>query len=271
MDTKKEALTAKSTSASSGTIAVRHLTVGGKFTNYIIHIICTLGFCTSILAQSLPAPPQGGFVQDNAKILSGSTIEETNLISNQLWQNEKIALYTVTFPATLASTIDRQGIEKTTRDLFDYWELNSKDRNYGILLGISPSNRKARIEFGKDWNHRFDAEAEEIMNTILVPAFKSGNYDQGVLQGVEALNHLARGLGLPPHKNPPWVLPALIIGGIIIAATIISLFRSGKSGWGWAILAGIGILIFFLLRTSKKGGNPLGGGSSGGGGASGSW
>ena len=55
---------------------------------------------------------------------------------------------------------------------------------------------------------------------------------------------------------------------------IVSLFKKGRSGWGWALIAGIAIALFFILRaaaSSGGSGGSFGGGSSGGGGASGSW
>ena len=61
---------------------------------------------------------------------------------------------------------------------------------------------------------------------------------------------------------------------LIVVMVIVSLFKSGRSGWGWVLIVGIGIAIFFILRaaaSSGGSGGSFGGGSSGGGGASGSW
>lgn len=233
----------------------------------------SLCFSLTVAAQVLPAPPEvsGVFIQDGAKLLSSSTIDATNLLANQLWQDEAVPLYVVLLPANLTGLIEKQGIEKVSQDIFDNWGLGDGDRNYGVLLSISPSSKKARIEFGADWNHRYDAEAQEIMDEILIPAFKAGDYNQAVLEGTQALDHLARGLGLPPREKPAWVMPLLVFGCIMIAFVVISLFRSGKSGWAWAFLGAVGVLVFFLIRNGGQGGSPRSGGTSGGGGASGSW
>ncbi len=68
-----------------------------------------------------------------------------------------------------------------------------------------------------------------------------------------------------------WVFVGLFALGVGAA---ISLIKSGRKGWGWALLAALGVILFFVLRTamSQSGsGGAFGGGSSGGGGASGSW
>jgi uncharacterized protein len=113
-----------------------------------------------------------------------------------------------------------------------------------------------------------------VMNDLIVPAFKRGDFSGGIRQGIEALDKMARGLGLPKPEAPWWFLPALIGGGILIIGVIVSLFRSGRSGWGWALIAGLGVLLFFILRSaanSSGSGGSFGGGTSGGGGATGSW
>jgi len=62
-------------------------------------------------------------------------------------------------------------------------------------------------------------------------------------------------------------------GAIFLGVLIYNLFKNGKSGWAWALIAALAVLIFFLLRTAAAGGSGggFGGGSSGGGGATGSW
>jgi uncharacterized protein len=67
---------------------------------------------------------------------------------------------------------------------------------------------------------------------------------------------------------------ALLGGAAAFVALVVSLFRNGRSGWAWALIAAVGALLFFALRHGRSGegaaGGSFGGGSGGGGGASGS-
>jgi uncharacterized protein len=53
----------------------------------------------------------------------------------------------------------------------------------------------------------------------------------------------------------------------------ISCFRSGKKGWGWAVLALIGglLLLLWSMSNGDKRSDGFGGGKSDGGGASDEW
>jgi len=90
---------------------------------------------------------------------------------------------------------------------------------------------------------------------------------------VQGLDAMARGLSLPKPEAPWWFLPVIIISFILIIALIVNLFKTGRTGWAWALIAFLGLLIFAILRSSNNSGSSggFGGGFSGGGGASGSW
>lgn len=219
-------------------------------------------------------PPNSSFYVDKAGLIRPDDGKEINRISSALLKQEKIPLFVVTIPSLSAYEAAGQSIEQYTRALFDNWGIGFQDRNYGMLLLVSEGDRKARIEFGKGWDHRHDYDANQIMQNLIIPQFKKGQFSNGILQGVRGLDAAARGLALPKPKQPIWVIPALIIGIIAIVAIAYSLFKSGRTGWGWAFLAGVGILLFFILRaaaSSSGSGGGFGGGSGGGGGATGSW
>ena len=149
-----------------------------------------------------------------------------------------------------------------------------EDRNNGMLLLVAQLDRKARIELGADWDHRFDFDAVKVMDTLIIPKFKERNFSLGILEGVRGMEAMARGLQLPKPEQPWWVLPLFIAGVIGVVLLIINLFKTGRSGWAWALIAFLGVMIFFMLRNAASSGGSgggFGGGFSGGGGATGSW
>jgi uncharacterized protein len=162
-------------------------------------------------------------------------------------------------------------IEKYAESLFNEWGIGFKDRNYGILLLVSKGDRKARIELGEGWGHKNDVQSQDIMDNLIIRQFKSGNFSVGILDGVRGLDAMARGLSLPRPTPPWWQLPLIIISFILIVLMIINLFKTGRSGWAWAIIIALGVLLFFMLRNAGSSSSGFGGGFSGGGGATGSW
>jgi uncharacterized protein len=160
-------------------------------------------------------------------------------------------------------------IENYSKALFNKWGIGYQDRNYGTLLLASIGDRKARIELGQDWAQSYYVKSQEIMNTLIIPEFKKENYANGILQGVKGIDAMTRGLNLPPPVQPWWVIPACIAAIIFCIDFIISLFRSGRKGWGWAFIVLLGFILWTILRGGSRG--AFGGGSSKGGGATGSW
>ena len=84
-------------------------------------------------------------------------------------------------------------IEAYAQALFDHWGIGSQDRNYGILVLVSYLDRRARIEFGAGFANRYNAEAEAIMQDIIVPAFmNAGTIISCMIASASALYRLAK-------------------------------------------------------------------------------
>jgi len=99
-------------------------------------------------------------------------------------------------------------------------------------------------------------------------------FSEGIVEGVKGMDAMARGLALPKPKQAWWALPLMVLGAIGFVLLIINLFKTGRSGWAWALIAFLGIALFFMMRSAAQGGGSgggFGGGFSGGGGATGSW
>ncbi len=233
-----------------------------------------LVFSNSSFAVNFPEkPPESDYFVDNANIIQEKERTEINAIASKILSEEKIPIYVVTIPSLSHYEASSHTIESYATALFDKWGIGFQDRNYGILLLVSKGDRKARIELGAGWGHEHDRASKDIMDNLIIKQFKSGNFSLGILDGVRGLDAMARGLALPKPTAPWWYFPAIIIGAIFLVMLIINLFKTGRSGWAWALIVAIGIMLFFILRNAGSGGSGggFGGGSSGGGGASGSW
>jgi uncharacterized protein len=229
------------------------------------------------LAQDIQFPErpdvaEGMWIVDRAALIGEAESTEINGIAGALMSEEQVPLLVVTLNSLAEMNAASYTIERYASELFDHWGIGSERRNYGMLLLVSKGDRKARIELGQAWAGQHDSEAREVMDTLIIPVFKRGDFSGGILAGVRGMDAMARGLQLPTPKAPWWILPLMGAGLILVICVIVSLFKSGRKGWGWALIAALGVLLFLLMRASASGGGgAFGGGSSGGGGASGSW
>ncbi|MFH1620075.1 MAG: TPM domain-containing protein [bacterium] len=229
------------------------------------------GIAPAFAANFPDKPKRDSFYSDEAGLLDEAGRKRVNEICWALWKEQKIPLYVVTVTSLADHDAAGQTIEGFAYDLFNAWGIGSQNRNYGILILVSKNDRKARIELGSGWGHKHNYQSEQVMQNLILSHFRRGDYSQGIAQGVDGMNALARGLELPKAKAPWWAIWVQIGLVVLIVGVAYSLFKSGRTGWGWAFLAAVGILLFFLLRASASSGGGMGGGSSGGGGASGSW
>lgn len=237
---------------------------------------------TSAQARDYTFPERPGdreFISDNAGLLTIEDDAEVRELADLLLTDRAVPIIVVTIPS-LAAYGAYNGIESYAQDLFDQWGVGLADWNYGILLLVSIEDRKARIELGADWEGRKNDDTDLIMNTLIVPAFKEGDFSTGIVDGVRGLNAMARDLEIPSPPKPSWYYPMMIGLALLAMFTAVSLYRRGSSGWAWLLWATIFTLLFFVLRaaasnssggSSGYSGGSFGGGSSGGGGSTGSW
>lgn len=229
-------------------------------------------------------PPLTGRVVDDAGILSPQA-------EAQLTQ-ELASLETQTGRQLVVATLpDLQGyeIEDYGYQLLRTWGIGSKERNDGAILIVAPSERKVRIEVGYGLEPVLtDALSSLIINQRIIPAFKEGRLEEGVVDGTQAI---VQQLSLPDDEARAAVAKAqespqgeggVGFGTIVVIFIIFWLLsgvfggrRRGSLWWlplilgsggggggrgGWSGGGGFG-----------GGGFSGGGGSGGGGGASGSW
>jgi uncharacterized protein len=229
--------------------------------------------------------PDTGYVTDLASLLTEQQHEQLERLLAAAEEKTGVEIVVVTinsikdFPGTSNRTI-----EEFATALFDAYRIGNMPKNDGVLLLVARRDRKARIELGAGYGHRRDSDSSRIMNKKIIPSFRKGRYAEGIIKGTNSLAHEFAHISLIPAWLVIVVLPIAVFFLILI---VISLFRSGKRGWGWistgllivALLA-LSWLIVGLLRIAFEvlahgggggGGGFGGGGFSGGGGATGSW
>lgn len=223
-----------------------------------------------LLAQAAPPtfPALTGRVIDDAHLLSPASVEQLTdaLAAEEQRNGDQVVVVTV-------PSLQGQEIEDYGYRLGRAWGIGQKGRNNGAIVIVAPTERRTRIEVGYGLEGTLtDAVTSTIVNTIMLPAFKAGQYDQGIVQGTDAVLNVLQG-GEPPAASAQTAphdqnskFPALLLIGLVI---LLLCFPGGRSFLTT-------MLIFSSFGGGRGGGSDGGGfggggGSFGGGGASGRW
>jgi uncharacterized protein len=157
---------------------------------------------------SIPNPRarNGTWVTDTSGTLTAATIALLN---------ERAAAFerdtTSEIAIVVIRSLDGVAIEEAVEKLFQLWGIGKKDRDNGLLFLWSTGDRRVRVEVGYGLEATLpDGKAGAILDQYVIPRFKANQFDQGVLDGVDALIAAAGGesLGLvsPPARSYSEVL-----------------------------------------------------------------
>lgn len=221
-------------------------------------------------SDELALPKLSGRVVDQAQLLSPAAETRLTQMLNAHEQATSEQVVVVTVPSLQGRSIEEFGVA-----LGRAWGIGQKAEDNGALLIVARDDRRMRIEVGYGLEGRLtDAQSSIIINSILTPAFRQGQFEQGIIAGAAAIIQVLGGdpLQTPENAEPP---PASTLGGLVFFFIIIVLLlgggRGGRGGSGRALLAGA--LLGGMGGGSRGGGGGFGGGGGGfgGGGASGGW
>ncbi|HOD83310.1 MAG: hypothetical protein BWX88_01583 [Planctomycetes bacterium ADurb.Bin126] len=238
----------------------------------------------------LQPPGQREFILDQADLLSPEEEKKIREVASSLLKDKATPVIVVTIESMAAHNGAGMRIETFARLLFDQWQighekLGETNWNTGILLLVSRRDRKARIELGAGWKRDKDDAARKIMDDLIIPRFKDGDYAAGIVAGVEGLDKMARDLELPKKPVSPLRILLIVAAVGLGIFTVVSLARRGSGGWAWVFwgvaLGIVGMILYSVLSNAGRrggggggggfSGGSFGGGFSGGGGATGSW
>jgi uncharacterized protein len=201
-----------------------------------------------------------GFVNDYANILKPETkaLLENNLAALK-------ASTTVEFSVVTIPSLNDYDIESVANELFRHFGLGDKTKNNGLLLLIASTERKLRFEVGYGLEGALpDLLTKQISDTYITPEFKAGNYDAGIVKGVEAATEVINGngdevraevgkSGFRFNFNSDTIFFLLFVGYVVISIVGRALGKT-KSFWlGGAIFGVVGLVVAFILISSFVG------------------
>jgi len=205
-------------------------------------------------------PALSGRVVDDAHILSDATKTDLDQKLAGLEQKTSRQLVIVTLASLQGYEISDYGYQ-----LGRAWGIGQAKLNNGILLIVAPTEHKVRIEVGYGLEPIMtDAFSSVIIQTQILPKFRSGDFNGGVEAGTDALiqqlsldtseAEKRAAAAVQPHQGQDQGSPLIAL--IVIIFIFIALSRVFGGWW----------LLPFLLGGGGRGGGFGGGGWSGGGG-----
>ncbi|MEM5768297.1 MAG: TPM domain-containing protein [Bacillota bacterium] len=228
-------------------------------------------------APAIPSPAAKHFyVLDEAGVLSDAAEYKIQALSSQLAAKTNAQVVAVT-----VRSLQGEPIEDYALAILRQWGIGGKQENNGLLMLVVVDDRRSRIEVGYGLEGVLpDAKTGRIQDEFMLPFFKNGEYEQGILNGYTAIvEEVAKEynvtLNAPPAMSQkrapaqnnswdtlPWwgkLLLGLGVGSLIIVDI---LFFGGRFTW---------LLLSIFFRGGRGGGGSGGGGSGGGGGSNRNW
>ena len=212
----------------------------------LVLLFCLFG----LSVHAMDFPNLTGQVVDEAGILTSDTHAK---VLSKLREGQQFVV--VTLKDLRGYEIEEYGLE-----LARHWGIGHKDYDDGVLLIVAPKERQVRIEVGYGLEGVLtDAKSSEIIRHILLPAFKNGDYNGGIVKAVDVMTRIIAGEQVDVKTSADLGFADFIFLILLIAFVIYANLNPSVG-------------VYFGSGSRRgSGGFRAGGGPFGGGGASGRW
>ena len=123
------------------------------------------------------------YVTDPTAILSTAARDSINAVLGRLEKSTGIETAVVMLPS-----IGEEDIFDFGHELFRKWGIGKKKSDNGLLILFVMDQKKVRFTTGYGIEGTMtDAMSKRIQTTIMIPRFKKGNWDGGMVSGVRAV------------------------------------------------------------------------------------
>lgn len=166
------------------------------------------------------------YVSDPSHILSAPARDTINAVLARLEESTGIETAVVMLPS-----IGEEDIFNFAHELFRQWGIGKQKSNNGLLILFVADQRKVRFTVGYGLEGTMtDAMSKRIQMQRMVPRFKAGDWDGGMVDGVRAVAQVLDGSMQPePTDDDEDMLVGIIALLIIIGIAIFVIFLIGEA------------------------------------------
>lgn len=134
----------------------------------------------------LPSPK--GWVNDFENIFTKEQVKTLDSLVADYEKRTTTQISVITIPA---SATDKARFDELTLMIANKWGVGKKEKDNGILIGISKDHRTIRIQSGLGIEKLItDNQTKQIIDQTIIPNFKADNFYKGVFDGIQEIKML---------------------------------------------------------------------------------
>jgi uncharacterized protein len=206
-------------------------------------VVCALLVAGGVSAVEVPY--LAGRVNDQADLF-GDAFEarlEEQLRALEEETGAQVAVLTI-------PTLAGDPIEDFSLRVVETWKLGRAGVDDGVLILIARDDRRMRIEVGYGLEGALtDAQSGRIIDRVMAPRFRQGDFEGGVEGAVENVSAAIRGEELElPEKRPAKRMPSLatLIFLLIFGLPFINAALASRGAAGWILYLFLAPFFFAL-------------------------
>lgn len=145
------------------------------------------------------------YVNDFAELLGPAGRHEIREALRSYREQHDVHVVVVTLWSTDDYRTEASTFEQFATGLFNHWGIGDAEADNGIMLLLAHGDRNVRIEVGAGYGSRLDATMQDIVDRSLMPKFRSGSFEAGLVSGTNAIlmQLNARDLRGPVESHKP--------------------------------------------------------------------
>ena len=129
-------------------------------------------------------PEATGWVNDFEEVIDSATEDKLTklIVDHNKKTSNQISI------VTISSIAPYDYLADYAKDLSNAWGVGEKDKNNGITIIYSKALHEVRIATGTGIEKKLtDAMCQKIVDELMIPPFKKGDYGKGLVDGVTEL------------------------------------------------------------------------------------
>lgn len=168
--------------------------------NLLKFLVCALVLLAHGLPKAeVPVPALKIQIVDTTGTLNAQ--QQAELIQKlQAFENKKGSQIAV----LLVQSTQPETIEQYALRVAESWKIGRKNIDDGAILVVALQDKALRIEVGYGLEGALnDITAKRIIEEVIIPKFRTGDFAEGVMAGVDQIINVIEGEPLPePNKSP---------------------------------------------------------------------